>query len=286
MDLTDLRRLIIISIAADDFLVEKLVLKGGNALELVHQIGHRASLDIDYSIDGDFDDVDEVKNRLWRSIRDRFDTAGYVVFDEKFGPRPPTATEQGAEWGGYRAEFKIISRQRYRELKGNVEDIRRQSVPSGPDQKRTFKIDISKFEYCAGSQEVEVDAYTCFVYTPEMIAVEKLRAICQQMPAYEQRRHPAPRPRDFYDIHAVIKAKAIDVSSPRLVDLVRQMFAAKAVPLNLLGQIRRHREFHRQGWPSVANAVLGVVGEFDDYFEFVCAQADRLQSLWVPEAPL
>jgi len=172
MDLADLRRLVVTAVAADDMLVEKLVLKGGNALELIHRIGHRASLDLDYSMDGDFDDLEGVKSRLLGSLRERFDAAGYVVFDETFGPRPPTGSESGAQWGGYRAEFKVISRQRHRELNGNLDSIRRESVPLGPDQKRTFKIDISKHEYCEGRQEVEVEAYTCFVYTPEMIAAE------------------------------------------------------------------------------------------------------------------
>ena len=36
-----------------DILMEKLVLKGGNALDLVHRIGGRASMDIDLSIDGE-----------------------------------------------------------------------------------------------------------------------------------------------------------------------------------------------------------------------------------------
>ena len=77
MDLADLRRLIITAIASDDLLVERLVLKGGNALELIHRIGQRASLDLDYSMDGDFDDVEDGKSRLFRALRDRFDAAGH-----------------------------------------------------------------------------------------------------------------------------------------------------------------------------------------------------------------
>lgn len=56
MDLADIRRTVIMAIFADDLLMEKLVLKGGNALELVLGLVTRGSVDIDLSMAGDFDD--------------------------------------------------------------------------------------------------------------------------------------------------------------------------------------------------------------------------------------
>lgn len=286
IDLTEIRKLIVVSIASDDVLMERLVLKGGNALELVHRIGERASLDLDYSMEDDFEDLDDVRARLFRALRDRFDSVGLVVFDEKLEPRPSMVSPgQGVRWGGYTAEFKLISRERFRALAGNVDAMRRESEVSGSDQRRKFTIDISKFEYCVGKQRTIVDSYDCFVYTPTMIGAEKLRAICQQMPGYPQRRHPAPRARDFYDIHAVVAHAGVDFGAASTKELVRHMFAAKEVPLALLAEIDAHREFHRASWPAVELSVRGTVKPFDHYVDFVRAEAAKLQALWVVDPP-
>src|SRR5260370_29581935 len=77
-----IRRVAIIAMFSDDTLMEKLVLKGGNALDLVHRIGGRASMDIDLSIDGeDFADVEDLRNRIFRALESRFDSEGFVLFD-------------------------------------------------------------------------------------------------------------------------------------------------------------------------------------------------------------
>ncbi len=54
------------------------------------------------------------------------------------------------------------------------------------------------------------------------------------------------------------------------------MFAAKRVPLELLGAIRDQREFHRDDWPSVEQSVAGSVESFDFYFDFAL---DRIPEL-------
>lgn len=281
VDLADIRRLIVVAIASDDVLMERLVLKGGNALELVHGIGDRASLDLDFSMEDDFNDLSDVSRRLFQALRDRFDSAGFVLFDENLAPRPTVPAVPGARWGGYLAEFKIIPRERARALGGKLESMRREAQVSGPAQRRKFAIDISKFEYCTGKEKAVVDGYECFVYSPAMIAAEKLRAICQQMPEYTQRVHPAPRPRDFYDIHTVVVRAHVDFSTPDMHELIRLMFVCKDVPLALLGRIGEQREFHRQDWPSVQNAVRVRTKEFDFYVDFVVEQAKKLQPLWV-----
>ena len=64
MDLDQLRRVIITAIFSDDELLETLVLKGGSALSLIHGIGTRSSLDLDFSIDGDFASIEDARVRL------------------------------------------------------------------------------------------------------------------------------------------------------------------------------------------------------------------------------
>jgi hypothetical protein len=105
----DIRRTAIVAMFSDDVLMEQLVLKGGNALDLVHGVTGRGSLDIDFSIEGDFDNLAEVEARCFRALRDRFDSVGLLVFDEKFLRKPSVhRAGQGERWGGYRIEFKLL----------------------------------------------------------------------------------------------------------------------------------------------------------------------------------
>jgi len=72
----------------------------------------------------------------------------------------------------------------------------------------------------------------------------------------------------------------IDLASPDTLDLARQIFAAKSVPLDLIHKIPSYREFHRPDWPSVQDATVGNLRPFDFYFDFVIQLAGRLEALW------
>jgi predicted nucleotidyltransferase component of viral defense system len=78
MDFGEIRRVAVISVFADDELMRRLVLKGGNALSLVHHIGGRTSLDVDFSLEDDFADLKETERRLVSRLTDRFDSAGHL----------------------------------------------------------------------------------------------------------------------------------------------------------------------------------------------------------------
>jgi hypothetical protein len=293
-ELLKIRKTIIVAIASDDALMSRLVLKGGNALDIVHKLGVRSSLDVDFSMATDFEDraeLDEMKSRLFRALRDRFDSIGYVVFDEKLEERPKN---QGGPnitvWGGYNALFKLIPKDLYRQLGGvpgmppsgsALDSMRREAQVTGPKFERVFIIEISKFEYIEGRMIANVDDYDCYVYTPAMIAAEKFRAICQQSPLYGKRKNPAPRPRDYFDIHTIATLAGCDIADPAHRTLVENMFAVKDVPLSLLSEIGagESRAFHAQQWPSVADAVRGGVSEpFDYYFDFVTGESRRLMA--------
>ena len=147
VDLANIRRLVIISMFSDDVLFGKLVLKGGNAISLVYRYGARGSLDVDFSIEGEFDDTDDAAKRIALALTDRFDAAGFVVFDCTFGPRPLAPDPDNPKWGGYRIKFKLIEREKHRQLKDDLEKIRRNATVIGPSQQRTFTIDISKWNF-------------------------------------------------------------------------------------------------------------------------------------------
>lgn len=277
--LDEVRRHILIALVSDDELMNVLVLKGGNALALVHEVGNRASVDIDFSIEEHFSDLADTKARIFRSLRREFKTLGYALFDEQFLPKPSEKNPgQPDWWGGYYVEFKLIELTEFERLRGDSEAMRRRAAVLGPQQKRKYTIDISKNEYCAAKVKKEIDDYVIYVYSLEMIAIEKLRALCQQMPSYELTRG-RPRPRDFYDIYSIAKQDNVDLCSADNRTLLEQIFAAKRVSPDLLDQIHEHREFHRADWPAVTVSISGPQESFDFYFDYVVELASKLKAL-------
>src|ERR1035441_3696678 len=81
MDFAEVRRLAIVALFSDDRLFEQIVLKGGNALSLVYGLSSRTSLDLDFSIEKDFVDLDDTRKRIFRAVKQHFSSAGFVVFD-------------------------------------------------------------------------------------------------------------------------------------------------------------------------------------------------------------
>jgi predicted nucleotidyltransferase component of viral defense system len=283
-----LREELIIAVFSDDVLADKLVLKGGNALNVVHRIGERTSLDLDYSMTSDLEDVADVRKRLFAAIRARLEQRGLVVFDEKFGPRPENPSElSDPKWGGYSAQFKVTDKASLARAEGDLAHARRTARTVEPNQQssRVFHIELSRFEYCGSTEEKILRGFTIHVYTPQAIAAEKLRSLCQQMPGGGRKRGAA-RARDFYDIHALVTTAGVDFSTPEYQELLRKVFEAKGVLLALLGKIKDQREFHRLEWPRVVDAVGGgKLESFDFYFEFVLKEVERLKPLWMENTP-
>jgi hypothetical protein len=284
-----LRREFIVAMASDDELVERVVLKGGNALNLIHGVGSRVSLDLDYSMDGALGagEVDRVGARLKAAFERRLLRSGLVVFDWSFGPRPKEAAE--SEWGGYRGEFKLIEQDKENALREDLAGMRRQALSaSGSGQgPKVFRVEISKYEYCGAKEATSLEGFTFYVYTLAMVVVEKLRALCQQMEGYEGGRGKrVGRARDFYDIHAAVTLGGVDLEREENRELLRLVFEAKAVPLRLLGNLPQEREFHRGDWPGVEASVGGEeLRGFDFYFDFVVEVVKKLEPLWMEHPP-
>ena len=284
-----IKRLALIAMFSDDDLMDMFVLKGGNALDIVYQLANRASADLDFSIINEFkqEDLKIIEEKIKKVITKTFKTGGYEVFDVRFIQKPQKISPEVIDfWGGYQIDFKIIETERYGQLSSNLDSLRRQSTVVGEGQKRKIKIDISKFEYCYGKQEKEVDGYTIYVYTLEMIVLEKLRAICQQMPEYlkmVKASSGSGRARDFFDIYVVMEAYRIDLKKPENVELLRNIFAAKKVPLRLIGKIEKEREFHRQSFDAVKSTVRSTfqLKDFDFYFDYDINECRTLEPFWV-----
>lgn len=282
--LENIKKTTIISLFSDDDLLDLLVLKGGNAMDIVHKVSSRASVDIDLSVDKNFD-YDTVWPKVKKAIYAGFDAKGYLAFDIKMTIKPGKMPDELASfWGGYLVEFKLISLTRAAEIEHHPETMRREAIMLGQGPK--FTIDISPHEYTEDKQSHDLDGYTIYVYSPEMIVCEKLRAICQQMPEYaeiiKRKGLGNQRARDFIDIEVLVKKFNIDLGNDRARHLVEQMFSIKRVSLALLSKIPETRGFHALGYPEVRAAMKpGIeVHPFDYYFDFVNEHLQKLETLW------
>jgi hypothetical protein len=133
-----IKKLAIIAMFSDDDLMDILVLKGGNAIDIVYGIASRSSLDLDFSIATEFNQVEmsSIKSKFEKALNRVFDEAGYRVFDIKFGERPEdSGPDVPPFWGGYRLEFKLIDKTKYAELENDVQRLRLSAVDVGPGAK-------------------------------------------------------------------------------------------------------------------------------------------------------
>lgn len=229
MEIADIRRHIVVAVFSDEILLNHLVLKGGNALELVHGVIFRGSLDIDLAMQDDFEELGEIENRIHLALQTQFESLEYVVFDFKFAPRPRTlGPHKPPTWGGYLVEFKLISQDKRAELGNNLERMRREAQTIGAGQTRTFKVEISKYEECSDKVSFRLNGQPIFVYSPEMCVLEKLRALCQQLPEYLPTQGTArPRARDFFDIYSTVEKLQLDLGRMKIWNSVERFLQRK-----------------------------------------------------------
>lgn len=285
-DIHEIKKLVIIGMFSDDVLMEQLVVKGGNALDIILEVSTRASVDVDFSLAGDLpEQLSATSARIEKSLRETFAVVDLVLFDFQMSAKPAILSADVADfWGGYGIEFKLIERENFEQHKASVESLRRNALPLGQGTK--FLIDISRFEYTIGKEAHQLDGFRIYAYSPAMITCEKLRAICQQMPDYSpvihRGRHGTARARDFLDLHTIVTHFNINLLADENIALLRVIFEAKKVPLKLLGNIGKYRDFHESDWPSVRDTVKAgkKVNGFDFYFDFVLGLAKKLEPFW------
>lgn len=288
-DIKRIKKLVVIALFSDDTLMERLVLKGGNALDLIYDIGERASFDLDFSIPGQFEEAEmpEIETRLKNAIESTFKRTGYRVFDFNFKEKPKRINDAVKDfWGGYAVDFKFIEAAEYKKYENDDDALRRHAVSIGKQGSTKIEIDISKYEICDEKKEFNLNNYSIYVYTPEMLVFEKLRAICQQTEAYRKviaTHQPRARARDFYDMYMLMKTHSIDLTDEQNQLLFKRIFDAKKARL-ACAELEASRELHRSDFESL-RATLTASGaaallSFDDYFNFVIETFGPLESLW------
>lgn len=272
--LEDIKRLAIQALFLDDELEERLVLKGGAALALAHGLASRQSVDVDFSMEGDFDDQARAEARIQLALERMFKPRLLELLDFRMVRGPdPVSPDVAAFWGGYQVEFKLVPSDHFKAHVGDLQQLQRSAIRIGSSTR--FLIDISPFEVVDAKVERDLDGVSIFVYTPLMIACEKLRAICQQQPEYgeivHRRPRDTPRSRDFFDIVTLVETFDLKVTSDEGIAMLQAMFESKKVPVELLGRIGGYREMHRADFRGLAETVKAGADlqPFDYYFDRV-----------------
>ena len=279
-----IKKLAVIAMFSDDELMNRLVLKGGNAIDLIYKLSARASIDVDFSLESEFEEseLEAIERKIYKLLEETYWENGLKVFDISFVKRPQKMSEEVRKfWGGYQIEFKVIQKDVFEKNADDIDFLRRNADVVGPEQNKKFKIDISKFEYCKGKKKRDLQGYTIYVYSPEMLIIEKMRAICQQMPEYKKvvpTLTISPRPRDFFDIYVLTEQFSVDLSNSSNCDMLKRMFEAKRVPLSLLDDVAKFKDFHREGFDSLRDTVNPdrELKDFDFYFDYVINEVKKV----------
>jgi len=290
MKIQEIKRLVLIALASDDLLVERLVLKGGNALELLESKKRsgisRASYDLDFSMKDDFDsELEEISDRIQFLLEQTFSERDHTIIDYSFTLRPGKIGDTVKDfWGGYNIQFKIVTNGNYKKLSENISELRKTAIPILPNNSPKVEIEISKYEYVDGKIEFELDGFIIYLYSPHMLIFEKLRAICQQHPEYKDivpSHSSRARARDFYDIYLICELHQVFPLSESDRDVIRAIFDAKRVPLSFIGLIQTNSDIHRADWQSVVDTVSAKeeIKDFDYYLNFVISNFGNLANL-------
>lgn len=264
---------------ADDLLMKGLVLKGGNALQLAYDITSRGSIDIDFSMENEFSEKDfnRLSNTFNELLNEEFASEGLIAFDVKFIKKPKSGSIP--EWRGYQLDFKLIEKSKLEALGGDIEAVRRNAIKMNGQSTR-YTVDISSYEYITGAKPKEVGGVILSVYTPEMILIEKLRALCQSMPEYKSIVNTArqkDRARDIYDIWKISDSF---ISLDLTAELLENIFKAKRVPLTFLNALEQLREPYRENWEVVKQTIANDedLEDYDYYFDFLINLVKKITS--------
>lgn len=270
INIEDIKRLTLRALMADDILMQGLVLKGGNALQLAYDITNRGSIDIDFSMEKEFSEQDfsRLTREFGRLLNNEFNQENLVAYDVKFIQKPKSGSIP--EWKGYMLEFKLIEKELFDKLKDDIDAIRRNSIKVN-DQSTRYTVDISSYEYIDGAINKDIDGLILKVYSPEMILIEKVRALCQSMDKYRNivtSARPKERARDLYDIWMLTQHFTQLNLTP---NLFQNIFGAKRVPLAFLKDFEELRERNRSNWDVVKQTIHSEqeLKDYDYYFDFV-----------------
>lgn len=281
LDIDSIKRLTLKALMSDDILMQGLVLKGGNALQLAYDLTNRGSIDIDFSIENEFSEKDffRLENQFDYLLNTTFNEKGIKVYDIKFILKPKSGSIK--EWKGYLLQFKLIKIDDFNRFKNDINAIRRNSIKVNDNNSTIYTVDISAYEYVESSSKKEIEGIILRVYTPEMILFEKIRALCQTMILYKnivKSARQKKRARDIYDIYLITQSFTRLNLDP---ELLKNIFEAKKVPLNFLKNFEELREQNRDDWNSVLQTISTTeeLKSYDFYFDKILKLIEPFKNL-------
>lgn len=285
MDEKELIKLTIKGIFSQPKLLDVLVLKGGNALDLIYGGSGRASNDVDLSMDMSKPELpkDELEHLISTGLKTVFADSGLTVFDIEFKEVPKNMTPDLSEfWGGYKVLFKAVSSDKYTEEKEMYGRMQASGLQLGGKGK--IHIDVSRHEYCDPKQIAQLDDVDVSVYTTDMIVAEKLRAICQQTDLYTEqtKSHKTSRAKDYFDIYTLYERGAFSGITPVFAAEIKSAFLAKNVGRDCLLLASNDKAHHENSFIELVeslNTDIEVLA-FEEYFEFVMKLLQVVHSLW------
>lgn len=255
----------VLAVFQDPFLSRSLVLKGGTALRMLDHERNRLSIDADFSVAGIIREESAYFSRIERALKRRFKPLGYGLLDFRYTPRPKQKKPEMPDWWrGWRCEFKLIAKE-FLDL--SLEAQRRHAhMPEGSNS-TVMLLEISEHEYCGAERKKTIHGIVIHGYTRELLAMEKLRAICQQHPDYKFR-SSKNRARDFYDIY-ILCSSMDEIFLRRCRKHLPLVFSAKDVPLSLLKSLWAEDfvSVQRSGFSQVVDSTKGPLRDFDIYLE-------------------
>ncbi len=268
------------ALVSDESLMYGLVLKGGNALQLAYGMTNRASMDIDFSISDDFSgyEISRIEGIVSGLLNSEFEKHNLLVFDINFYEKPKQ--REVKEWKGYKLEFKVIDTDKFDPT--DMDKSRRNAYSIYGNSSTKFQVEISSYEYTDPKKLIEVEGTVFYVYTPEMIVMEKIRALCQSMPDYKDIIPTAKvkgRARDFYDIWNICQTYSIDFNTDNSKRMLQHIFDAKRVPLEYLDYFEKYKDLQKEDWNNVVDTLTVETHEgFNYYFEFVLQKVKELKT--------
>lgn len=269
MTIEEVIRETILAIFSAPALRRMLFLKGGAALRLLEHGQPRLSLDIDFSTETTIENPEEFFGEMATALQNNFSKLGLDAIDAKHVRRPKRPKADREEfWGGWEFSFKLSPHSDGRE--GPEKRIRQAIIPAGSNSSK-IEIQLSEHEYCEIIETIKIDQVEIKLYSPALMVLEKIRAICQQHPSYKFSLNKN-RARDFFDIFTLLKTQRND---PKFIlDLayhIDAVFEAKRVPLTIVidGGMFEPEFIDGQelGFLSVRDAVRGKIEGFSFYVE-------------------
>jgi len=83
--LENIRKIAVISLFSDDYLMDIFALKGGSAINIGYGLHYRESIDIDISMKEDFSKAafSSIKRRVGNTFKTTFFENNYIIFESK-----------------------------------------------------------------------------------------------------------------------------------------------------------------------------------------------------------